>query len=63
MQDIGKPEIWIQMVMPGTAAVQATLTGTPASVTLRTAHGVMRVAVSQTFSDDSKRLTRAQHGR
>ena len=60
MQRDGKSEIWVQMVVPGAAAVQAALTETPASVTLRTAHGEMQVVVGHTFSGDTRRLTNAQ---
>ena len=63
MQHVGKSEIWIQMVMPGTAAVQAALTETPASVTLRTARGMMQVSIGQPSSDDSRRLTKSQSNR
>ena len=60
MQHVGESEIWIRMVMPGTAAVQAVLTETPASVTLRTARGMMQVAIGQASSDDSKQLTKSR---
>ena len=60
MHSDGKSEIWVQMVVPGAAAVQAALTETPASVTLRTAYGELQVAVGHTFAGDTRRLTNGQ---
>ncbi len=62
MPTANKPQTIVRMVMPNVAIVQAAITDAPASLTLETPCGAMRVEIRHGFSDDRKRLTKARRG-
>ena len=59
MKATNKPQATIQMIVPDTAIVQAVLTDIPASLTLETPSGAMRVEIQPGYFDCPQRLTKA----
>ena len=62
MKPTNKQQVLVQMIVPDAAIVQAALTDVPASLTLETPNGAMRVEIQPGFFDFPQQLTKAWQG-